>query len=482
MNKGVRTRIAPSPTGVLHIGTARTALINWIFAHQQKGIFVLRIDDTDTQRSTGEFEDSIRSGLEQLGLTWDEEYRQSTRSAIYQKYLEQLFESGEIFYCPHASQEGEQGVPHVCSERNTKCSTGILRFRNNTKDPISFSDIIRGDVQVDPKTLGDFSVARSLTHPLFIFATTIDDEDLHITHVIRGEDHLSNVPKQILIQRALGFTEPIWAHMPLILGKDKSKLSKRHGATALDEYITRGYLPSGIINFLALLGWHPTDDKEIFTAEELFKEFSLERMQKGGAIYDIEKLTWINKQHIVNTPDEELVHLVAPLLVKNELLLQEFATTQDPPAYGGMHPVVLYKNRNGDVVSEQTLIEIIRVEKSRIGTLGDLSIHASYFFQLPDFDAELLLWKGKQEATDAHDKLRKVYSLVEKISDDEFNSSNLNEMIMELANTEGRGDTLWPLRVALSGQKASAGPIEILSILGKNEGLSRIAHAIELLK
>lgn len=480
MNKGIRTRIAPSPTGVLHIGTARTALINWIFARQQKGTFILRIDDTDTERSTGEFEDDIRAGLELLGLKWDEEYRQSARTALYKKYLQKLFDDGHIFFCPHESQKDAQGIPHVCSERDTSCSTGILRFKNNETDPIIFSDLIRGEVSVDPKTLGDFSVARNLEHPLFILATTIDDAELEITHVIRGEDHLSNVPKQILIGRALNFTEPIWAHMPLILGKDRSKLSKRHGATALDEYIENGYLPSALVNFFALLGWHPKDDKEIFTANELLKEFELERMQKGGAIYDDEKLAWTNKQHISAMSSEVLVHLIAPFLIKEGLLTQEPKGMDDASKN---HPVTSYKNSRGEYVSEKTLIEIISVEKSRISTLEELGVSASYFFIPPtSYDAKELLWKGKQEAAEARGKLEKVHALLTEISEDAYSCEALTEPIMELANTEGRGDTLWPLRVALSGQKASAGPIEILSILGKNESLNRITHAIALLQ
>lgn len=468
LTQPIRTRIAPSPTGVLHVGTARTALINWLFTKQLGGKFILRIDDTDKERSTSAFEEDIRNGLFELGLKWDEEYRQSSRSTLYKKHLTTLLEKGVIFYCPHESGEGEFGVPHVCSERNSNSTKGILRFKNDTEELITFTDMIRGDVQVDPKTLGDFSVARSIEHPLFIFATTIDDADLQISHVIRGEDHISNVPKQILIQRALDMSEPIWAHLPLILGTDRSKLSKRHGATALTTYFTEGYLPDALINFLALLGWHPKNEQEIFSPDELVSAFELDRMQKGGAIYDKEKLNWINKQHLAKKDSVDLLPLITPRLIKAELLIEQ-------------SPDIL-QTQQGVMFSKEQLLRLIDIEKQRTTTLTDFTTTTGYFFLSPEYPAELLLWKGKQEPAVARNKLEQVHSLLEGVSENEFTTEALTTIIMPLAEQEGRGDTLWPLRVALSGERASAGPMEIMEVIGKTESLSRITHAITLLQ
>ena len=314
--KQIRTRLAPSPTGPLHIGTARTGFFNWLFTRQNNGKFILRIEDTDIERSKPEFEKDIEENLKWLGLDWDEgSYRQSQRLDIYEKYLNQLLKEKKAYYCFCSKEQLEedrqamlaQGLSPKYSgrcrsisqeETDKKINRGeaaVIRFRVPETD-LEFNDLIRGKVKFNTSLLGDIVIAKNLRAPLFNFAVVIDDHEMEITHVIRGEDHIPNTPKQIIIQRALGFEEPRYAHLPLILNPDKSKLSKRYLETSLNDYRERGYLPEAILNFIALIGWHPSDEKEIFSKEELINEFNLKKVQKAGAIFSVNKLDWLNSQ------------------------------------------------------------------------------------------------------------------------------------------------------------------------------------------
>jgi len=265
----VRVRIAPSPTGQMHVGTARTALFNWLFAKKSGGIFILRIEDTDKERSEKKYEENIIEGLEWLGLDYQEFYRQSERVEIYKKYIKGLLESGSAFYCHHTKEElaserksqaeRKEAPRHKCdkSQETGDKEQAIIRF-NNLGGKIKFSDLIRGEIEFDAELLGDFSIAKDENTPLYNLAAALDDSDMKISHVIRGEDHISNTPKQILVLQALGLEPPQYAHLPMILGTDKSKLSKRHGATAITEYKEMGYLPDAMFNFLAFIGWSPS--------------------------------------------------------------------------------------------------------------------------------------------------------------------------------------------------------------------------------
>jgi glutamyl/glutaminyl-tRNA synthetase len=284
-NNKVIVRMAPSPTGKLHIGTARTALYNYLFAKKYGGKFILRIDDTDKERSTKEFEQNILSNLSWLGFEYDELYRQSERSSIYTKHLEKMIASGAAYVSKEeVKEEGQRSE--------------VIRLKNPNKK-ISFDDLIRGRVVFDTTELGDIVVAKSMTEPIYHLTSVIDDFEMGVTHIIRGEDHISNTPRQILIQEAIGATRPEYAHLPLILAPDRSKLSKRkHGeSVALDYYKEKGYSERAIINYLALLGWNPGTDQEIFTLEELIEVFDLSRVHKGGAIFDEKKLAWVNRKH-----------------------------------------------------------------------------------------------------------------------------------------------------------------------------------------
>ncbi len=297
MSQKIVVRIPPSPTGNLHVGTARAALFNYLFAKKNSGKIILRSEDTDRARSKKEFEDNIIESLKWIGITYDEFYRQSERGELYRKYLEKMVGEGNAY----------------------QAEDNVIRFKNPNKS-VKFLDIVRGEIEFDTTELEDFVIAKSMDEPLYHLAVVVDDLESSVTHVIRGEDHISNTPRQILIQEALGAPRPIYAHIPLVLAQDRSKLSKRHGAVSLLEFRDSGYLPQAMVNYLALLGWNPGTEQEIFTMEELIQAFSLEKIQKGGAIFDEKKLQWINRQHLSRLSPEE----------KLERAKSEFDITKEP--------------------------------------------------------------------------------------------------------------------------------------------------------
>lgn len=456
----VRVRMAPSPTGYFHIGTARTALFNWLYAKKQKGVFIVRIEDTDRERSRPEYEKDITCGLEWLGLHSDEFYRQSERTAIYKKYLERLLDAGSAFYCPHspAEPEVEFGL-HRCQARDKRLGNGIIRFRNDSAGSITIRDVIRGDISFDSHLLGDFSLAKNLDEPLYNFAVVVDDYEMRISHVIRGEDHISNTPKQILTQRALAMPEPAWAHMPLLLGTDRSKLSKRHGALPISDYRAKGYLADALINFIALLGWHPSakesgkSEQEIFSKTELINAFELERIQKGGAIAALEKLDWLNREYIKKLTPQEFWHYASPFVSKS--------TRRD--------------------VSEKTLQKIVEVSRMRISIFSELGDVIDTLFNPPAYQKDLLLWRGKLGQEKVREVIDKIIIIVSGMKEDNFTKEKLEAVLAPLAEKEGKGSVLWPLRAALSGSEASPGPYELASLLGKKISLARLTRARELL-
>ena len=287
------TRFAPSPTGYLHMGGARTALFNHLFTKQNGGKTILRIEDTDKQRSTKEYETSIIESLKWLGLQYDETVKQSDREVVYKGYLKRLIDEGKAYI----SKE----TPVEPGDR-----TEVIRFKNPNKK-VTFYDLIRGEVEFDTTELKDFVIAKSMEEPLYNLAVVVDDFEMGITHVIRGEDHISNTPRQILIQEAIGAPRPVYAHLPIILATDKSKLSKRkHGeSVSVDFYRRKGYLPEAVINFLVLLGWNPGNNQEIFSIDELIKTFDMSKVQKSGAVFNVEKLNWLNKQYIAKLSDAD---------------------------------------------------------------------------------------------------------------------------------------------------------------------------------
>ncbi|MDI6602855.1 MAG: glutamate--tRNA ligase [Patescibacteria group bacterium] len=340
----VRTRFAPAPTGVLHIGGARTALFNYLFAKKNEGVFILRIEDTDIERSGQEYEKDIMESLKWLGIEWDEgpdvggdygPYRQSERLNIYAKYLEKLLAEDKAYYCFCSEEELEAQRQYQLSigeapHYSGKCAnlskeevqrlreagkSAVIRFRVPSKK-VRFNDLIRGKLEFDTSLMGDIVIAKDLTIPLYNFACVVDDFEMKISQVIRGEEHISNTPKQILLQEALNFPSPQYVHLPMILGPDRTKLSKRYEAVGISEYKKEGYLPEALVNFMAFLGWNPGGEREIYSISSLIKEFSLERVQKGGAIFNIKRLDFLNGFYIRQRSVEKLTELCLPYLIE----------------------------------------------------------------------------------------------------------------------------------------------------------------------
>ncbi|MFH1472965.1 MAG: glutamate--tRNA ligase family protein [bacterium] len=444
----VVTRMAPSPTGNLHIGGVRTALFNYLFAKQNGGKFILRIEDTDKERSEKKYEENILESFKWLRLGYDELYRQSEREDVYKKYLQQLLDNGTVYVSKE--EEGDRSE--------------VIRFKN-LKKKIVFDDVIRGQVEFDTTDLGDFVVAKSLEEPLYHLAVVVDDYEMEVTHVIRGEEHLSNTPRQILIQEAVGAPRPVYAHIPLILAPDRSKLSKRAGAVSALEYKEGGYLPEAILNYLALLGWNPGTEQEIFSLEELIKIFDIEKIQKGGAIFDTTKLKWVNKEWMKR--EIKIVNKKIENKIKEKYKVEY------------IHP------------------EITKVVFDRVETLNEVDEflkagELDYFFSESVLGVEKIVWKKTtQENTVVY--LKKVVELIENDADimayaqEVARSPSLRSGVSGRgkacpSQSGGRGLVLWPLRYALSGREKSPDPLTLLSILGKEEAIKRIKKAINILE
>ncbi len=437
----VITRFPPSPTGFLHIGGARTALFNYLFTKKNNGSIILRLEDTDTARYKKEFEDSITQGLAWLGIVFDNQkpFKQSERTDSYRSHLKTLVKSGAAYL----SKETE-------GERNE-----VIRFKNPNKK-VTFQDLVRGEVSFDTVDLGNFVIAKSLEEPLYHLAVVVDDFDMNITHVIRGEDHISNTPRQILLQEALGFPRPQYTHIPLILAPDRSKLSKRHGATSIESYRELGYLPEAVINYLALLGWNPGTDQEIFSLPELVEQFDLAKVQKSGAIFNVEKLNWFNRHYMQKLSSEEKL-----------AYLKEFVS--------GKQLQILKANP-----------KIIELMSERATTFGELrglitSDEYDYFFGKPVYEKKVLLWKGQEDFAKTKNRLSAAQKLLENIPTDSFNKLAIKDALWPFAEKEGRGEVLWPLRVSLSGKEKSPDPFILAEMLGREEALARITSAINLL-
>ena len=462
----VVTRFAPSPSGFFHVGSARTALFSFLYARKCNGKFILRIEDTDKERSKKEFEDNILEGLAWLGISYDEMYRQSERTEIYKKYLQKLIDDGTAYVSkekPSSAEGSGVAKPAFAKSYGVAKKEGdrseVIRFKNPNK-VVTFSDEIRGEVTFDTTELGDFVIARDMENPLYHFVVVVDDFEMSITHVIRGEDHISNTPRQILIQEAIGAPRPIYAHIPLILASDRSKLSKRHGAVSATEYKKMGYLPEALINFLVLIGWNPGDEREIFLMDELVKEFSLKKVQKGGAIFNQEKLDWINKQHIARMLPEQVFKEIKKRIPENILSLPEY--------------------------SDKRLRDIVPIIAERLNKYSEIEKmvaegELSYFFEQPTYEASKLLWKKNPDPLVAKQHIDKVIELLNKIDSGNFTQENIKESIWDYAEKEGRGDVLWPMRFALSGCDKSPDPLTLAQIFGKVETLERLFVASNLL-
>ncbi len=437
------TRFPPSPTGSLHIGNIRTLLFNYLFTRKNGGEIVMRFEDTDRERSSKEHEQIALDALEALGLDFDRgPFRQSERTEKYINALNTLIENGNAYEAEES--EGESGEK-------------VIRFKNPNKK-ITFNDIIRGEITIDSTDFGDFVIARSKTNPLYHLTVVVDDLEMQVSHVIRGEDHITSTPRQILLIEALGGEIPHYAHLPLIIGSDKKKLGKRHGAVTYQEFEELGYIPAGIINYLALLGWNPGDDREFFTKDELIDIFSLERVNNSPAMFSYEKLDAINKYHIQKLSKEKYKEYVITFLEKEEKGKE-----------------LMEHSAFDDIVD---LIIRERIHKfSEVRTL----LHEGEFnwlFATPKPEIDSLLYKDVPSET-INKHLTHIISLIEQIAD--WTPDSIKEVIWKYASENNVGEVLAPMRMALTAQKRSPDPFTISFVLGKEETLSRLNHAQSLL-
>ena len=426
----VKVRFAPSPTGFLHIGSARTALFNWLFARHEKGTFVFRVEDTDRERSKDEFLREIISSLEWMGMNWDEgPFHQAKRLDVYREYAKRLLKEGKA-YEAEGTLGGEKAL--------------ILAMPKTT---MTMGDIVHGPVSFDMNLQKDLVLMKSDGFPAYNFACVIDDYDMKITHVIRGDDHISNTPKQLAVYQALGIEPPKFAHIPLILGTDRSRMSKRDGATSISDYKEMGFLPDALVNYISLLGWAPTGDREVMPIEEIIKEFSLERVGKTGSVFDINKLIWMNGEYMRAKKMEDLIPLVVPRLKEKGVI--------------------------GDSYDKARLGEVVELFHPRAKTITELADSAAPFFtDEVDYDEAAVASVLAKEGIKA-----KMEAVIAKFSSlKTFDPQILEACVRDLASESGvkAADLIHPIRVAVTGRKVGASLFETISLIGKEKTLVRL--------
>lgn len=477
MTQSVRTRFAPSPTGHLHIGNARTALMNWIFARHSQGEFILRIEDTDQKRSTRESEQSILADLQWLGLNWDEgpdvggaygPYRQSERFELYQSHLEELIRSGQVYPCYCTPEELRARRISALEKRESPLYDGYCRnlsdhekkaLESEGRKPAfrfrvpfgetTFADLVKGKVTFQNETISDFVIVRPNGMPMYNFACVIDDHLMKITHVIRGDDHVSNTPRQILLYRAFGWECPFFAHIPMILGKDRERLSKRHGATSVDQYRTLGYLPEALVNFLSLLSWSSASGEEILSVEQLIQDFDFSRVSKSSAVFDTEKLDWMNGVYIRKRDPSELAKQLAPFLQKC----------------------------NYPIPSEEVFLPLVRLLQNGIEKLSQFCEKTKWFFQetveFENSEAETLV-----RSSSAIQIGKLLLQKLDSIS--QWNADIFKQIMKEIQTETGiKGKNLWmPVRVMLTGNLHGPELHWIAEILGLEKCKKHIAQHV----
>ncbi len=488
----VRVRFAPSPTGYLHVGGARTALFNWLFARRHGGVFVLRIEDTDAERSSDAMVEGILDGLRWLGLEWDEgpliggprgPYFQSQRFDRHRAAAARLVATGRAYYCYCTPEElkarreaAEQAgggwvydrrcanlTPDDIAAREREGRPRAIRFRVPGSESAGFDDLVHGPIAFDAAHIEDFVIVRSDGLPTYHLSVVCDDIDMEITHVVRGDDHVSNTPKHILLYRAFGEAVPAFAHVPLILGPDKKRLSKRHGATAVGEYAAQGYLPEAMVNFLALLGWSPgSGDREIFTRDELVAAFSLEGISGGNAVFNQEKLDWFNQQHILRLAPSDLAARVKPFFEAAGLWRDEYVTTKHAWFY-----------------------DVLELLKPRVKRLGDFVDQGRFFFLPPgaslDYDAAAVAKHLAPGMPGMDDHLRALDAALASLP--EFGVASTEAALRSVADARGikAGALIHAVRVAVTGRAASPGLFEVLALVGRETVQRRVGAAIELI-
>jgi glutamyl-tRNA synthetase len=474
----IRVRIAPSPSGFLHIGTARAALFNWLYARHEGGKFLLRIEDTDQSRSSQEMVDVILSSLKWLGLESDEPtVYQSQRLDIYKKYADKLLDEGKAYRCwcePETLKAKQEQA--MKEKRNPRYDRTCLHLSDTEKQQLiasgkpyairlmlpegetTFTDAVVGDVAKKHEDLDDFIIARSDGRAVYNMAVVVDDHEMNISHVIRGNDHISNTFKQIQIYNALDFGLPRFAHIPLILNKSKSKMSKRDGAAAVTDYAKLGYLKEAVVNFIALLGWSPGDDREVMTIEEMIESFSLERINKSNAVFDMEKLTWMNGEYIRQTDDYKLVDLIRPYLVESGLVTQLFINTR-----------------------WDFMMKFVGMMKERCKLLTDFGEQGGYFFK-DDFDYE-------EKASGKHFADPQVAGMLQEWHDiltavEPFTTEKIEQALRGYADKLAikPAAVIHPTRLSLSGISKGPSLFHMMELLGREACLKRLNRAIEFIK
>ncbi|MHA2609606.1 MAG: glutamate--tRNA ligase [bacterium JZ-2024 1] len=460
-----RLRFAPSPTGYLHVGNVRTALFNWLYCKNRNGSFILRIEDTDPKRCKPEYIQSLMDSLRWLGLHWDEgpdvggnfgPYLQSQRRELYAQYARILFENGWAFpcFCPVGKSAK---IDYLCrsltqKERSHRMESEpfVLRFFTPIGETISFRDMLRGELTFKAEELGDFPLSRGMDRPLYNFSCVIDDHFMEITLVMRGEDHISNTPKQILLYKVLEWESPRFLHLPLILGEDGAPLSKRHGAVSLEYYRQQGFLPEALRNFLALLGWSPGDEQEFLPTEKLISSFSLERIHKAPARFHFSKLKWLNSKYIQNMTDEEFLHTAIPFL----------------------------QDKGYSLEGKETLLsQLPSMFRERLETFAELPEKADFFF-LPEITISPELREKYLSSPRILSWIQQVISLLQKV--EPFTRENLEQVLRKAAQEAGLkpAEAFQPIRVAVSGKDATPGLFDVLHALQKEVVLHRLQKAI----
>ncbi len=462
----VRVRFAPSPTGALHIGGVRTALFNWLFARHHKGMFILRIEDTDQTRSTDESIRIILDGMKWLGLDWDEgPFRQTERMAVYREHVESLITAGKAYYCYCTPEELETRRKEALAagrppKYDRKCRfldkpiegrKPAVRFLSSDEGQTVVRDLIRGAVTFENQQLDDLIIQRSDGLPTYNFAVVVDDVTMKISHVIRGDDHLNNTPRQIQLYHAFGYEPPEFAHLPMILGSDKTKLSKRHGATAVTEYIDLGYLPEALVNYLSRLGWS-SGDQEIFTRQELIEKFSLENVGKAPSVFNPEKLLWLNHHYIQQADPDRIAALVLDLLKKDGIV----APGREPDPAWLRRLVTLLTERS------HTLVEMKSAAVPFIADNITVDDKARAKHLTPDVAPLLNELSKRLKSIDSftHTEVEKVFSAI------------VTEQGIKL------GKLAQPVRVSLTGGTVSPGIFDVIEVMGKEKTLKRIASVL----
>ena len=458
----IKTRFAPSPTGYLHVGGARTALFSWLYARKQGGKFVLRIEDTDLERSTQASVDAIFEGMTWLGLSHDEgPFYQTQRFDRYKEIIKQLLDQGDAYYCTCSREELDQLREQQKANKekpryNGKCvganhSEGVIRFKNPTEGDVVIKDLVKGDIVVANKELDDLIIARSDGTPTYNLTVIVDDMDMGISHVIRGDDHINNTPRQINILKALGAELPQYAHVPMILGSDGARLSKRHGAVSVMQYRDDGYLPNALLNYLVRLGWSH-GDQEVFSVDEMVELFDLDDCNVSASTFNPEKLLWLNHQYMMNSE----------------------------PEYVAKHLQWHMDNQGIDCANGPDLAEVVKAQRERSKTLIEMASSSRYFYQeFEQYDEKAAKKNFKQGADDVLQQLMDKFSALT-----EWDGAVLHQIVLDTAEALELklGKVAQPLRVAVSGAGVSPAIDVTLSLLGREKTLSRMARAIEEVK